>query len=113
MLLRHRVGVERVLPRQIQPLHDGITQAAALLLPPDERAEIHLQLGRDLLRQPNLDDDDLFALVDHLDRGMSRMTDPAERERVGALSRDWVVRHQGDGLVEPTIEICRRALAAA
>ncbi|MBA3548163.1 MAG: protein kinase, partial [Nannocystis sp.] len=68
-----------------QPLHDGITQAAALLLPPDERAEIHLQLGRSLLRQPNLGDDDLFALVDHLDRGMSRMTDPAERERLARL----------------------------
>ncbi len=79
-----------------QPLHDGITQAAALLLPPDERAEIHLQLGRDLLRQPNLDDDDLFALVDHLDRGMSRMTDPAERERLARLH----------------LEACRRARIA-
>ena len=29
MLLRHRVGVERVLARQIQPLHDGIDHLLA------------------------------------------------------------------------------------
>ena len=79
-----------------QPLHDGIAQAAAVLLPRDERAEIHLQLGRNLLRQQNPDDDDLFALVDHLDRGLPRMTDSSERERLARLH----------------LEACRRARIA-
>ncbi len=71
-----------------QPLNDGIATAAAALLPADERAEIHLQLGRTLLRQDTLDDDDLFAIVDHLDRALSRMTDPAECERLARLHLD-------------------------
>jgi len=79
-----------------QPLHDGIAQASAVLLPRDDRAEIHLQLGRNLLRQQNPDDDDLFALVDHLDRGLMHMTDPAERERLARLH----------------LEACRRARIA-
>jgi len=91
--LQARPGVTRAT---YQPLHEGVAQAAAGLLPADERAEVHLQLGRHLLRQHTLDDDDLFALVDHLDRGMSRMSDPAECERLARLH----------------LEACRRARSA-
>ena len=71
--------------RTYQPPHDGILQAARLLLTPDERAEIHLQLGRSLLSHHRPGDDDLFAIVDHLDRGASLIHDPDEHERLARL----------------------------
>ncbi|HEY0134658.1 MAG TPA: hypothetical protein VGB85_11275, partial [Nannocystis sp.] len=95
--LQENPGTSPGTPRvTYQPLHDGIALAAADLLSADERAEIHLQLGRNLLRQQSPDDDDLFALVDHLDRGAACMTELAERERLARLH----------------LEACRRARIA-
>jgi hypothetical protein len=74
--------------RTYQPPHDGILLAACALLGDDERAEIHLQLGRNLLARHLLGDDDLFAIVDHLGRGARHMRDPAEHQRLARLHLD-------------------------
>ena len=74
--------------RTYQPPHDGVLLAACALLGDDERAEIHLQLGRNLLARHLLGDDDLFAIVDHLGRGARHMRDPAEHQRLALLHLD-------------------------
>ncbi|PCC74016.1 Predicted ATPase [Nannocystis exedens] len=74
--------------------HDRVQQAAYALVPADQRADTHLQIGRLLLARLGADarPDELFDVVDHLDRGRERMVDPAERRRVSALDLA-VARH--------------------
>jgi predicted ATPase/serine phosphatase RsbU (regulator of sigma subunit)/tRNA A-37 threonylcarbamoyl transferase component Bud32 len=68
--------------------HDRVRQAAYALISAEERAEVHLSIGRLLLarcaNEPG--DDELFTVVDHLDRGVQRITHPQEAERVARLN---------------------------
>ncbi len=95
-----------------QPLHDGIQQAAPALLDADELAAIHLQLGRHLLRQDGPSDDQLFAIVDHLERGAAGITDPAERERLARLHLEASRRARSATAYASAVRHARAGLAA-
>ena len=95
-----------------QTLHDGIQQAAQALLDADERAAIHLQLGRHLLRQDAPSDDLLFAIVDHLERGAAGITDPAERERLARLHLEASRRARSATAHAAAVRHARAGLAA-
>jgi predicted ATPase/signal transduction histidine kinase len=62
-------------------LHDRVQEAAYSLIPEDERAATHLQLGRALLAHLPVDEraERVFDLVSQLDRGVALITDPAEK----------------------------------
>ena len=62
-------------------LHDRVEQAASSRMDDDRRQETHLRLGR-LLRATGggpLGEKELFDVIDHLNLGAARITDPAER----------------------------------
>lgn len=62
-------------------LHDRVEQAAYSLMDDDRRQETHLRLGR-LLRARGADglgEKALFDIIDHLNLGAARISDPAER----------------------------------
>ncbi|WP_437683946.1 AAA family ATPase [Sorangium sp. So ce131] len=69
-------------------LHDRVQQAAYALIPAAQRAEVHLCIGRLLLRGRSAAERDeaLFDLVGHLNRGAALLRSPAERDELAALN---------------------------
>ena len=69
-------------------LHDRVQEAAYALIPQAERPAMHLLIGRKLLSQaePEVLDDILFDVVNHLNQGVGLMTDPAEKVRLAELN---------------------------
>lgn len=64
-----------------QFVHDKIQQAAYSLIPEDVRAQVHLQIGRLLLKQkyPRENDEDLFDIVNHFITSLELINDDNER----------------------------------
>ncbi len=69
-------------------LHDRIQQAAYSLIPPEDKAPIHLEIGKNLLSD-NGDiepDDALFDILNHINQGVQLVSDKEERLRYGRLN---------------------------
>jgi PAS domain S-box-containing protein len=68
-------------------LHDRIQQAAYSLIPEDDRAEVHLGIGRVLLASMSADQlaEHLFDVVNQLNRGIARLIDREEKAQVAAI----------------------------
>lgn len=71
-------------------LHDRVQQAAYSLIPENERLALHLRIGRLLLQRSNAADASdellLFDTVNHLNIGLSLITDQEERWRLVELN---------------------------
>ncbi|WP_437803067.1 AAA family ATPase [Sorangium sp. So ce693] len=69
-------------------LHDRVQQAATSLIPAGQLAEMHLWIGRLLLRARRAEerDDALFDVVGHLNHGAALIRSQAERDEVAALN---------------------------
>jgi predicted ATPase/GAF domain-containing protein/HPt (histidine-containing phosphotransfer) domain-containing protein len=68
-------------------LHDRVRQAAYALVEDDDKKQVHLRIGRLLLERygKNPFDENLFAIVDHLNAGVQLITDPEERRGLAQL----------------------------
>ena len=68
-------------------LHDRIQQAAYSLIPEDDRAEVHLRIGRVLLASMTADQfaEHLFDVANQLNRGVARLIDRDEKTHVAAI----------------------------
>jgi PAS domain S-box-containing protein len=68
--------------------HDRVQEAAYALIPEEERPGVHAHIGRKLLAHlgPEALGDNLFDVVNHLNRGAGLITDPSERVRVAGLN---------------------------
>lgn len=66
-------------------VHDRVQQASYDLIPPDRRARFHLEIGRLLLRK---EETIPFAVVNHLNLGVSLIEDPEERKRLALFNLD-------------------------
>ncbi|NJK62252.1 MAG: AAA family ATPase [Synechococcaceae cyanobacterium SM2_3_1] len=69
-------------------LHDRIQQAAYSLLPPQERAECHRQIGLQLLASLSESEreEQVFDLVSHLNAGVACLVHPQERLQAAELN---------------------------
>ncbi|XYI00391.1 AAA family ATPase [Sorangium sp. So ce1128] len=69
-------------------LHDRVQQAAYSLIPAGQLAEMHLGIGRLLLRAQHAKERDeaLFDVVGHLNRGAALIRCQAERDELAALN---------------------------
>ncbi|MGB8169697.1 MAG: AAA family ATPase, partial [Chthoniobacteraceae bacterium] len=69
-------------------LHDRVQEAAYALIPDDERATVHLRIGRVLMASlpPAEIEESIFDIVSQFDRGMALIASPAEREQVAELN---------------------------
>ena len=69
-------------------LHDRVQQAAYSLIPAGQLAEVHLGIGRLLLKAQRADERDeaLFDVVGHLNRGAALLRSQAERDELAALN---------------------------
>jgi PAS domain S-box-containing protein len=68
-------------------LHDRIQQAAYSLIPEEQRADIHLRIGRVLLAYMTADQlaEHLFDVANQLNRGAGRLIDRDEKAQVAAI----------------------------
>jgi len=69
-------------------LHDRIQEAAYALVPEDEQAPIHLRIGRLLTENTPVEkrEENIFEIVNQLNRGVELITSPQERELVAGLN---------------------------
>ncbi|HSY25862.1 MAG TPA: serine/threonine-protein kinase PknK, partial [Polyangiaceae bacterium] len=101
--------------------HDRVQQAAYSLVHPDERARVHLAIGRLLLggaRAPS--DQELFETVNHLNLGRSLIDDPAERttlsrlnDAAGARAKRAAAYAVAAGYFEAAVDLLTQEEAAA
>ncbi|WP_437819985.1 AAA family ATPase [Sorangium sp. So ce1078] len=67
-------------------VHDRVQQAAYSLIPGGQLAEVHLRIGQLLLKARRADEEALFYIVDHLNRGAALLRSQAERDELAALN---------------------------
>jgi PAS domain S-box-containing protein len=69
-------------------LHDRVQEAAYSLIPPDERAVVHLRIGRALASGSEMSqfDENIFEIVNQFDRGRDLIDSEIERERVAEFN---------------------------
>ncbi|HEY2210502.1 MAG TPA: serine/threonine-protein kinase PknK, partial [Bradyrhizobium sp.] len=68
-------------------LHDRIQQAAYSLIPDEQRADVHLRIGRVLLTSMTADEltEHLFDIANQLNRGATRLVDRDEKAQVATI----------------------------
>ncbi len=68
-------------------LHDRIQQAAYSLIPDEQRADVHLRIGRALLASMTADElaEHLFDVANQFNRGAARLIDRDEKAQVAAI----------------------------
>ncbi|MDI1476971.1 AAA family ATPase [Polyangium sp. y55x31] len=66
-------------------VHEKVREAARSLLEGDERARVHLTMGRALRAEPGASDDRLFEVAHHFREGASLLDDENERRAVARL----------------------------
>jgi PAS domain S-box-containing protein len=83
-----RAGLVICLDNAYTFLHDRIREAAYALIPEDERAAVHLRIGRVLASQSSATelDEKIFEIVNQLNRGAALISEPTERVRVAELN---------------------------
>jgi diguanylate cyclase (GGDEF)-like protein/PAS domain S-box-containing protein len=69
--------------------HDRIQEAALQLLPLEDRPQLHLSIGRQLLRTQSTIE---FSAVNHLNQGRALITEPAERAQLCQANRQVAQR---------------------
>jgi predicted ATPase/signal transduction histidine kinase/GAF domain-containing protein len=69
-------------------LHDRVQEAAYSLIPEELRAEAHLRIGKLMASRtaPHKLEEDIFEIVNQINRGSHLITSIAERERVAELN---------------------------
>ena len=79
--------VRRASGTHVEFLHDRVQQAAYAMIPPEDRPAVHLTVGRLLLgrRDRAVTADDLFDVLQHLNRGRDLVTATDERLRIAGL----------------------------
>jgi predicted ATPase/signal transduction histidine kinase len=68
-------------------LHDRVHEAAYSLIPENDRAAAHLRIGRLMIsRTPAEPEEDIFEIVNQLNRGSGLVESPNEREQIAELN---------------------------
>src|SRR6266853_1689500 len=82
-----RAGLVFREDRAYKFLHDRIQQAAYALIPEEQRAEVHLRIGRVLLARMTADEltEHLFEVASQFRRGAARLLDRDEKAQVATI----------------------------
>ena len=83
-----RLGLIVRLEGSYEFLHDRVQEAAYALIPEGERAEAHLRIGRLLAAHTPAEEleEDIFEIVNQLNRGAALITSRDEREQLAELN---------------------------
>jgi predicted ATPase/signal transduction histidine kinase/CheY-like chemotaxis protein/tRNA A-37 threonylcarbamoyl transferase component Bud32 len=79
---------EELLVQDYKFLHDRVQQAAYLLIDEKHKQEIHLKIGRILLKKFEKYEleEQIFDIVNHLNKGQSLLGDKGEKEQLARLN---------------------------
>jgi len=91
-------------------LHDRVQQGAYELVGAEERAQVHLRIGRLLLGDAEPGDDTLFETVRQMNLGAALITSPEERHRLARLNLRAGIRVAGSGAHGSALPLLRRCL---
>jgi PAS domain S-box-containing protein len=82
-----RVGLVLRLDRNYTFLHDRVQEAAYLLIPLDQRATLHLRIGRCLVAAMSKEEltEQIFEVVNQFSHGAALISDQAEKELAADL----------------------------
>jgi predicted ATPase/signal transduction histidine kinase len=89
--------------------HDRVQRAAYDLVALEQRASMHARIGRCLLASSSNDDDALFEIVHHMNRGLSEVVDPDERSSLVRLELTAARRARRAGACDVASQILRCA----
>lgn len=69
-------------------LHDTVRQLAYSLLTEEQKKNVHVRIGRHILKSAGQDDmgDKMLTVLDHLNRGLDLISSPAERLRLAGYN---------------------------
>jgi len=83
-----RQGLVEQLEGSYKFIHDRVQEAAYSLIPEASRAEAHLRIGRLLAARtfPETQEETIFDIVNHLNRGVALITSREEREDLAELN---------------------------
>jgi diguanylate cyclase (GGDEF)-like protein len=93
-------------------LHDRVQQACHAIAGDDERAAMHLRIGRLRLRHANEQQlgEQLFSIVEHLNAGRARMTAADERLRLAQLNLQAGLKARRSAAFQATLAFMRTGL---
>ncbi|GGI23664.1 hypothetical protein GCM10010987_25530 [Bradyrhizobium guangdongense] len=77
-----------VLEGSYRFVHDRVQEAAYALIPTEQRATVHLRIGRALVAHtpPDKLDEEIFGIVNQLNRAKSLLAAPEEREQLAEFN---------------------------
>ena len=89
-------------------LHDRVQQAAYSLIPEAQKASVHLEIGWRLYQnipaaQRN---ENIFAMLESLNRGRSRVTTESDREQIARLNLSAAQKAKNATAYEAALEYC-------
>jgi predicted ATPase len=83
-----RQGLVDFLGSSYRFVHDRVHEAAYALVPSERRAAMHLRIGKIMVSYtpPDKLDESIFEIVNQLNRALSLVTAPEERERLAEFN---------------------------
>ncbi|MBE8997993.1 AAA family ATPase [Nostoc sp. LEGE 12447] len=94
-------------------LHDRVQQAAYALIPDEQKKEIHLNIGRLLLKNidESLLEERIFDIVNQLNIGIELITSPEERYKVAKLNLISGQKAKDSAAYESAVKFLRQGLS--
>ena len=93
-------------------LHDRVQQAAYTLIAEEEKKQIHLQVGRLLLKNTRKDEseENLFDIVNQLNQGADLITEQLERDELAQLNLYVGKKAKASAAYEPALKYLETGL---
>lgn len=106
------VEIDSIIP-QYRFLHDRVQQAAYSLIAEEERKKVHLGVGRLLLikMSDELQEENLFDIVNHLNLGKDLISDKNEKERLIELNLSVAKKAKLSAAFEPAFSYAQNAIS--
>jgi predicted ATPase/serine phosphatase RsbU (regulator of sigma subunit) len=112
--VRADIDLGEALHSRYRFLHDRVQQGAYELVGAEDRAQIHLRIGRLLLGDARPNDETLFETVRQMNLGAALITSAEERRQLARLNLRagiWVVGSGAHGSALPLLRRCLDLLA--
>ncbi len=92
-------------------LHDRVQEAAYTMIPEAQRAEVHLKIGRLMLKDAQSPvEDDLFDIVNHLNMGSGLITENEERVGLARLNLQAAQKAKASNAYETALAYTKQGL---
>ncbi|MDZ8188808.1 MAG: AAA family ATPase [Nostoc sp. ChiSLP02] len=93
-------------------LHDRVQQAAYALIPKEQKKVVHLQVGRLLLKNIQKSDleENLFAIVNHLNEGNELIIEQSERNQLAKLNLQAGKKAKASTAYQPALKYLETGL---